>query len=198
VVKGATLRSGFVLAAVVVAIFFSRDVRGEDWIFYGGSGQEDVEEWMFRDRYVLNKLKLVPESEARTLHYFDQDSAASSSPFPGGIVRVWEKSVLRKLTKSYDEARKEIEREEEKRLGRKLTVLDFAQVFPLAVNRATKETTTLFEINCDSKEFFIMEVNNYDKEGKRMTRETTMAMDLWFHIQPGTMVEALSRKVCEE
>ncbi len=196
--KGPIFRFGVFLAAVALGVFFHRDVRGEDWLFYGGSGQEDVEEWMFRDRYVLNKLKPVAESEAKTYHYYDQDSVASNSPFPGGIVRVWEKSILQKQTKSYDEARDDIEKEEEKRLGRKLTVLDFARLFPLAVNRATKETTTLFEINCDSREFFITEVNNYDKTGKRMTRETTMAMNLWFYIQPQTMMEALSRIVCKE
>jgi hypothetical protein len=197
-VERATFRLEFVLAAVALAIFSHSNVRGEDWVFYGGSSQKHVEEWMFRDRYVLNKLKPVPEADAKTFHYYDQDSVASNSPFPGGIVRVWEKSVLQKKTKSYDDARDDIEKEEEKRLGRELTVLDFARLFPLTVNRATKETTTLFEINCSSKEFFIMEVNNYDKAGKRMTRETTMAMDLWFHIQPETMVEALSRKVCEQ
>lgn len=151
---------------------------------------------ILRDWSRLNALKPVPKTEARTYHYYDLDSVAANSPFPGGSVRVWEKSVLQTEIKSYEEAREEIKEEEEARLKRKITVLDYAWLFPLAVNRATKESETSYTIDCDGREFFILEVNNYDKAGKRMTREANMTMDLWFPIQPDTMMELLYKEAC--
>ena len=146
----------------------------------------------------MNKLKPVPKAEAKTFHYYDQDSVASNSPFPGGSVRVWEKAVLQREIAGYDEAREKIKKEEETRLRRKINVLDYAWLFPLAVNRASKETETLYDIDCDSREFFILEVNNYDKEGKRMTREASAAMDLWFPLQPDTLMGLLYQEVCKQ
>jgi hypothetical protein len=182
---------------VVAGLVAGTAAWGDDWAFYGGSGQEGVEESILRDRYVLNRYRPVPKEEAKTYHYYDPDSAASNSPYSGSVVRVWEKSVLQKETKGYDDAREEVQREEEARLGRPINVLDYGRLFPLAVNRATKETATLLEINCASRQFIVLEIDNYDKTGKRMTRETTMAMDLWFHIQPETMMEALYQIVCK-
>jgi Surface-adhesin protein E len=195
--KPISLVLGFILMAVGITVFACTEVLADDWIFYGGSGQEGVEESILRDRYVLNRYRPVLREEARTYHYYDPDSVAADSPYSGSIVRVWERSVLQKETKGYDNAREEVQTEEEARLGRKINVLDYARLFPLAVNRATKETTTLLEINCASRQFIVLEIDNYDKTGKRMTRETTMAMDLWFHIQPETMMEALYRLVCK-
>ena len=153
---------------------------------------------ILRDWSRLNALTPVPKTEARTYHYYDLDSVAPNSPFPGGSVRVWEKSVLQTEIKSYEEAREEIKEEEEARLKRKITVLDYAWLFPLAVNRATKESETSYNRDCDGREFFILEVNNYDKAGKRMTREANMTMDLWFPIQPETMMELLRKEVCTQ
>ena len=192
---------GVIIVIIVIigfSIFASAEVWGDDWVFYGGSGQGEVKELLLRDWSRLNKLKPVPKTEAKTYHYYDQDSVASNSPFPGGIVRVWEKAALQKEIESYEEAREEIKKEEEIRLGRKINVLDYAWLFPLAVNRASKETETLYEIDCDSREFFILEVNNYDKARQRMTRETNMAMDLWFPIQPETVMELLYKEVCKQ
>ena len=169
---------GIVAVVVGCSVFASVEVRGEDWVFYGGSDQGEVRELVLRDWSRLNTLRPVPRTEARTYHYYDRDSVASNSPTPGGIVRVSEKAVLQREMESYEEARDEIRKEEETRLKRKITVLDYAWLFPLAVNRATKESETLYEIDCDGREFFILEVNNYDKTGKRMTREANGAMDL--------------------
>ena len=196
--KPLSVKFGVILAIVGFSIFASAEVWGDDWVFYGGSSQGEVKELILRDWSRLNKFKPVPKTEAKTFHYYDQDSVASNSPFPGGSVRVWEKAVLQREIESYDEAREEIKKEEETRLKRKINVLDYAWIFPLAVNRASKETETLYDIDCDSREFFIFEVNNYDKAGKRMTRETNMAMDLWFPIQPGTMMELLYKEVCKQ
>jgi len=195
-VKSLSVKLGIIFA-VGLSIFAFSEVRADDWVFYGGSGQGEEKELILRDWSRLNKLKPVPKTEARTYHYYDRDSVASNSPFPGGSVRVWEKAVLQKEIKSYEEAREEIKEEEETRLKRKINVLDYAWLFPLAVNRASKETETLYDIDCDSREFFILEVNNYDKAGKRMTREANMVMDLWFPIQPGTMMEVLYNEVCK-
>lgn len=123
---------------------------------------------------------------------------ATAFPYPGGIVRVWEKAVVQRETPSYAKAREAVEREEEKRLKRKLTVLDAAKIFPLAINRATKEITTLYEINCDTLEFFIMEGNNYDSAGDRIAREANFDMNLWVAVRPGSVMEVLSKKMCEQ
>jgi hypothetical protein len=197
-VKGASFKSGFALATIVVGIFFAGDVRGDDWVFYSGSAQEPPKGTVLRDWYGLNRIKPVAKDKAKTHHFFDQDSVAFSSPFGGGIVRVWEKAVLQRETKDYEDAKADIEKEEERRLNRRISVLDYAWIFPSAVNRATKEATTLYEINCDSRDFFILEGNTYDKAGKRMTREATFDMDLWLPIQPGTVMEALAREVCKQ
>jgi hypothetical protein len=145
----------------------------------------------------LNRLNPVPENEANVLHYYDGDSVASNSPLPGGIVKVWEKSVFKKETKSYEDAKAEVEKEEEVRLNRKIGILDYGWLFPMAVNRATKEVTTFLQVNCGSNEYFIIEVNTYDKAGERMTREVIGDEYLWSPIRSGTIIEVLSRKVCE-
>jgi len=196
--KPISVKLGFILMAVGLAVLASTEVWGEDWVFYGGSAQGEEKKLILRDWSRLNKLKPVPKAEAKTFHYYDQDSVASNSPFPGGSVRVWEKAVLQREIESYEEAREKIKREEETRLKRKINVLDYAWLFPLAVNRASKETETLYDIDCDSREFFILEVNNYDKEGKRMTREASAAMDLWFPLQPDTLMGLLYQEVCKQ
>ncbi len=195
--KASSVRPGVILVAVGLALLAHAEVRGDDWVFYGGSREETVEGSTLRDWYVLNKRGLVPKTEATAYHYYDRDSAASNSPFPGGIVRVWEKYILQRETKTYDEAREDIEKEEEARLKREISPLDYGWLFLFATNRATKEVATLYEINCDSQEFFILEVNHYDKAGKRMTRETNSNPDLWFPIRPETMLELLSKEVCK-
>jgi len=185
-----------ILLALALAAFAAAEALGDDWVFYGGSLQQQGGGPGLRDSYELNRLEPAPKTEATAYHYYDRDSLGYSSPFPGGIVRVWEKAVFQKETKAYKEARKEVEREQEKKLGRKITVLDYAWLFPLAVKRATKEITTLYEINCDSREFYVMEVNNYDKTGDRLTRETIFDKDLWLPIRPHTLMEALSKEIC--
>jgi len=184
------------MAAGLVA--FAGAARGEEWVFYSGSRLTGDTGPALRDWYGLNRLTPVPEAEAPALHYYDLDSVASNYPYPGGIVRVWEKAVVQRETKSYAKAREEVEREEEKKLKRKLTVLDAAKVFPLAVNRATKEITTLYEINCDTLEFFILEANNYDSEGDRIAREANFDMNLWIAVRPGSVMEVLSKKMCQQ
>jgi len=185
-----------ILLAITLAGATLSEARGDDWVFYGGSIQKEDRGLELKDWYELNRLKPAPKTEATAHHYYDRDSLGYSSPFPGGIVRVWEKAVFQRETKDYEEARMDVEREEEKRLGRKITVLDYAWLFPLAVKRATKEITTLYEINCDSKEFFILEVNSYDKTGDRLTRETIFDKDLWLSIQTGTLMGVLSSEIC--
>jgi hypothetical protein len=192
------VKFGIAIAVSGFCLLASGEVRGEDWVFYGGSGQGEVKELILRDWSRLNHLTPVPKTEAKTHHYYDRDSVASNSPLPGGTIRVWEKAVLQSDLKSYEEAREEIKKEEETRLKRKINMLDYAWLFPLAVNRASKETETFYDIDCESKEFFILEVNNYDKEGKRMTREANMAMDLWFPIRPNTVMELLYKEVCSQ
>jgi hypothetical protein len=191
-------RWGLFLAAFALAVLFSTDVMGIDWVFYCASGREEAEGLTLRDWYGLNSLTCTPKIGASSYHYYDRDSLASSSPFPGGIVRVWEKSVLQKETESYDETRDAIAKEEEIRRKRKINELDYAWLFPMAVNKAAKETATLFEIDCDSEKFLVLEGDNYDKAGQRMSRETTFDMELWLPIQPKTVMEALYRNVCEK
>jgi hypothetical protein len=189
-------RMEFILLAVALAGFAATEARGDDWVFYGASFQKEDRGPELRDWYELNRLKPVAQTQATAYHYYDRDSLGYSSPFPGGIVRVWEKAVFQRETKTYEEAKEEVEREEEKRLNRKITIVDYAWLFPIAVKRAAKEITTLYEINCDSKEFFIMEVNSHDKTGDRLTRETIFDKDLWLPIQHGTLMEALSKEIC--
>jgi Surface-adhesin protein E len=196
-VKSLSFEFRVILAVVGLSIFAFSEVRGDDWVFYGGSREKGVKESTLRDWYLLNRLRPVPKNEATTYHYYDRDSVASNYPYPGGIVRVWEKYVFERETKTYEEVREEIEKEEEARLKRKLNPLDYGWLFPFVANRATKEVTTLYEINCDTREFFIMEVNQYDKAEKRMTRETNMEMTLWVVIQPETIMELLCKEVCK-
>jgi len=186
------------LATLALVLLAASGGRGEEWVIYEGSGARGESGTALRDWYVLNRLTPLPRSGAAAHHYYDLDSVASNSPFPGGIVRVWEKFVFQKETLTYDEAREAIRKETEARLKRKLTALDYGWLFPAAVNRATREITTLYEINCDSLEFYILEVSAYDKAGKRMTRDVNMDRDLWIPVQPGTVLEALSRIVCQQ
>ena len=189
---------GLVLAAFLLAVFFSTDVMGIDWVFYCASGREEAKGLTLRDWYGLNSLKCTPKIGASSYHYYDLDSLASNSPFPGGTFRVWEKSVLQKETETYDETRETIIKEEEIRRKRKINELDYAWLFPTAVNRAAKEITTLFEIDCGTERFFILEGDNYDKAGQRMTRETAFDSELRSPIQPKTVMEALFQNVCNE
>ena len=191
------IKLGGILAAVVLSVLAHADARGDDWVLYGATRQGEVHDSTLREWYALNRLGPVSENDATALHYYDQDSVASNSPFPGGKVRVWEKSVFKKGTKSYEDAKADIEREEEARLNRKIGVLDYGWLFPMAVNRATKEISMFIEVNCDTNEFFIKEANTYDKTGERMTREIIPDEYFWSPIRSGTIMEVLSRKVCE-
>jgi len=182
--------------ALALSAYAAREALGHDWVFYGGSFQQAGSGPELRDWYELNRLGPAPKAQATAYHYYDRDSLGYSSPFPGGIVRVWEKGVLQRETKDYEDAREEIIREEEKRLKRKITVMDYGWIFPMAVNRATKEIATLYEIDCDSRDFLILEGNTYDKAGKRMSREATFEMELWLPVQPGTVLELLAKEVC--
>jgi len=185
------------LSTAVLSVIVCAHARGDDWVFYGGTRPGKVDDSTLREWYGLNRLNPVPEKEATALHYYDQDSAASNSPFPGGLVRVWEKSILKKETKTYEDVKAEIEKEESAKLNRKISVLDYGRIFPMAVNRATKEITIYLEVNCDTNEYFIKEANTYDKTGKRMTREVISDKYFWSPIRSGTMMDVLSRKVCE-
>lgn len=188
---------GPVLAAFALAILFRVDAQGHDWVFYCASNREEAAGTTLRDWYGLNTLTCRPKAGASSYHYYDRDSLGAATPFPGGIVRVWEKSVLQKETETYEEARDAIAREEGTRRKRKINELDYAWLFPMAVNRAAKETATLFEIDCDNEKFMVMEGNNYDKVGQRMSRETAFEKELWLPIQPDTVMEALYRNVCQ-
>jgi hypothetical protein len=182
--------------SVIFLIIFHFSASAEEWVFYAGTFQSPVPDSTRREWYSLNRLSPLPEGKANVLHYFDQDSVAYNSPFPGGKVKVWEKSVYQKETKSYEEIKAEIEKEEEKRLNRKITVLDYGRLFPMAVNRATKEVTTLLEIDCSGKEFFIIEVNTYDKTGDRLSREIIPDEYLWSPVGSNSIMEVLAQKIC--
>jgi hypothetical protein len=186
---------GIILFAAGAALACCRKLRADDWIFYGASFQAETSSTL-KDWYGLNRLPLVEKDKGNTYHFYDQDSLAASSPLPGSITRIWEKSVVQRETKNYFETKKEIEQEGEKKLQRKITALDQGWIFPLAVKRATKETHTLFEINCGTGEFIILEVNHYDRDGNRMSRETNMDRETWHAIEPGTIMEALSQQIC--
>ncbi len=186
---------GIILFAAGAVLACCRELRADDWIFYAASLQAETSSTL-KDWYGLNRLPLVEKDKGNTFHFYDQDSLAASSPLPGSITRIWEKSVVQKETKNYFETKKEIEQEEEENLQRKITALDQGWIFPLAVKRATKETHTLFEINCGTGEFIILEVNHYDKDGNRMSRETNMDKETWHVIEPGTIMEALSQQIC--
>jgi len=186
-----------VLGALLISLLAGIEAQGEEWIFYAGSSQGEVHDATLREWYGLNRFMPVSQNEATALHYYDRDSVASNSPFPGGTVRVWEKSVLKKTTKPYEEAKAEVEKEESAKLKRQISVLDYAWIFPMAVNRATKEITIYLEINCDTGEYFIKEANTYDKTGARMTQEKISDMYFWSLIRPGTLVAMLSQNLCQ-
>lgn len=195
--KSPSIKSFLILFVMGVALF-PFILRADDWILYAASNAGDDPGMASRDWYVLNKKKPVSDVEAMAFHYYDRESVGGNFDFPGGIFRVWEKYVVQRNTKSYEEAKTEVEKEEERRLKRTITALDYAWLFPRAVNRATKEVQTLYEINCDSGEFIILEVNHYDKDGNRMTRETNMNMELWYPIEPDTVMQAFFQKICRE
>src|SRR5512143_4093997 len=111
--KSPAVRLVFVLWAFALIILVRKDVQADDWLFYAGTRQGEVHDSTRREWYSLNRLNSVPENEANVLHYYDRDSVASNSPLPGGIVKVWEKSVFKKETKSYEDAKAEVEKEEE-------------------------------------------------------------------------------------
>lgn len=196
--KSSLARLIFFLALFGSAALFGAESRGEDWVFYAGSAHEEAGGAGLRDWYGINRLKPLPREEAKTDHYYDKDSVAFNSPFPGGTARVWEKSVIRRETKIYEEARGDIWKEEEARLNKKLNPLEAAHLFPDAIKRATKEIKTLFEINCETREATLLEINIYDKAGKRMSREFNRDSTLWFGVQPGTVMDLLQSKACKE
>lgn len=186
------------LSLFAFVALFCGESRGEDWVFYTGSAHEEAGGPGLRDWYGMNRLKPLPREEAKTDHYYDKDSVAFNSPFPGGTVRVWEKSVIRRETKIYEEAREEVWKEEEARRDRKLSPLEAAHLFPDAIRKATKEIKTLYEINCDTREATLLEINLYDRAGKRMSREFNRDATLWFGVQSGTVMDLLQSKVCKE
>jgi hypothetical protein len=168
----------------------------EDWVLYAASPGEEETGATLKEWYRLNRIKPAPDSAAAVRHYYDRNSLAAGTPFSGGIVRVWEKAVMPGIDRNYFEVKQDIERQEEQRLGRKLTGLDQAWIFPLAVKRATRETRILFEINCDSGEFVILEVDHYDKDGNNMSHESNMDRGTWHAVEPGTVMEALLKRSC--
>jgi hypothetical protein len=196
--KRVTIRLVSIILAISLVLLASFSGWGEDWVIYQGSGALAENGAALRDWYTLNWLAPEPRSGASAHHYYDRDSVASNSPFPGGTVRVWEKFAFQRESPTYKEAKEELERLERARLNRTLSVFDMARLFPVAVNRATKEVTTYYEINCDTNEFFILEVNTYDKTGHRMTREVISDKYLWSTIKSETVMEALSRIVCQQ
>jgi hypothetical protein len=183
-----------VLALSAIA---AAQAHADDWVVYSASDARGETGRALRGWYELNKLEPLPRDGPAALHYYDRDSVASNSPFPGGTVKVWEKMVYQGEKKTYEEAREDVEREERARLKRKLDVFDMARLFPVTVNRTVKEVTTFYEVNCDTGEFFILEVNTYDKTGFRMTREVVSDKYLWSAVQQGTIMEVLSRILCE-
>jgi hypothetical protein len=190
-------KAGTTFILIGIFLILMSNARADDWIFYSASMAGADPGSKLRDWYILNKIKPVPEKEARAYHYFDRESIGGNVGFPGGIFRVWEKYVIQRETKGYEETKAEVEKEEEIRRGKKLNSLDYAWLFPLVVNRAAKEIQTLYEINCDSREFIILEINHYDIDGNRMSRDANMEMDLWYPIEPGTVMEALFQHICQ-
>ena len=186
-----------ILAIVGLSVLASSDGWAEEWVLYAGSSPVEDEQSGLIDWYASNKLKPASETRATVHHYYDRESVASNSPVGGVIFRVWEKSVTQGEIRTYDETIEEIEKEEEKKLKRRTTILDMARVFPIAVKRAAKEIATLYEINCENGEFYVLEVNTYDKTGQRMTRKLNMDTASWATVHPGTVMELLSKEVCK-
>jgi hypothetical protein len=189
-------RSMFFAAVLAATASNSALAGGDDWVAYAASDPARKAESTLGHSYILNVLVPVSGDAASADHFYDRDSVARSSPGAGGIVRVWERYVLRAETLSYEQTIASVEGAEEKRLGRKVSPIEHARLFPLAVQKATKEVRTLYEINCDSREFIILEVDHYDKDDQRMTRETNFAMGQWYRVEPGTVMDALFRQVC--
>lgn len=195
--RAAALRFAPLLA--LVALLAGAQAQDEaEWEPYAASAWGMSGHAFLNDWYVLNKLEPVAdETVASARHYYDRASLASNAfEGAGGTIRVWEKIRFEGITRSYEEVRAEVVKEEQQQLGRPLTVLDMARVFPHAVNQATKEIRTLFEINCESGEFIVLEVNLYDVEGSRMISEKNANMDLWYAIRPGTVMSLLAGKAC--
>ena len=197
--RAAALSFAPILALVVLLAGARARAQDEgEWEPYAASAWGMSGHAFLNDWYVLNKLEpLADETEAGSRHYYDRGSLASNAfEGAGGTIRVWEKILFDGTTRPYAEVRAEVEKEEEQRLGRPLTVIDMARVFPHAVNQATKEIRTLFEINCESGEFIVLEVNLYDVEGGRMISEKNANVDLWYAIRPGTVMSLLAGKAC--
>lgn len=178
------------------ALLFPPQAGAEEWSLYGQSSRRPLRQAAPADWYALNKIMPVPAAEASADHYIDEESMGTSPIAASNIIRVWEKTVFKNESKPYEATRADVEKEEEQRLGRGLTVLDMARIFPLAVNRATKEIRTLYEINCESREFVILEVDLFDVEGGRIIRETNPNLDIWYPVSPGTLMEVLYAKTC--
>ncbi len=166
------------------------------WLLYGLSQRASADRGRVWDWYALNKLAPSAPDEATAEHYVSEGSLDPSLIAEAAIVRIWERSVFRRPAKPFEEARREVLGEEERRLGRKLGIIDMPGLFPLVVSRAVKEVRTLFEINCYSNEFTILEVNIYDSEGSRMVREAGFNTDIWMPIAPGTLMDAFAKKAC--
>ncbi len=193
-----SVKAGLTLFIIGMILVNSSKAGADEWVFYAGSMAGMDPGLKLRDWYILNRIKPLPKAGAGAYHYFDRESIGGNVGFPGGIFRVWEKYVIQRETINYEDAKAEVEREEETKLKRKLRALDYAWLFPLVVNRAAKEIQTLFEINCDSREFIILEVNHYDVDGKRMARDVNMDMKLWYSIEPGTIMDALFQQICRQ
>lgn len=193
-----SFKCGVILLIIGMALIPFGEAWAHEWVFYAASIAGEDPGQKLRDWYILNRIEPVPIEEAGAHHFFDRESIGGNIGFPGGVFRVWEKYVVQSETRGYEETKAEVEKEEERRLGRKPNSIDYGWLFPLIVNRATKEIHTLYEINCDSKEFIILEVNYYDKDGIRMTRDTNMDMSLWYTIEPGTVMEALFLQICKD
>lgn len=169
----------------------------EEWVFFTASDKPPNRDQTLIDWYQANSLKPAPEDKAAIRHYYEEESVSANSPFGGGTVRVWGKAVVQGDVKPYNQTMAELEREEEKRLRRKLTTLDTSWLFPMAVSRSIKEINTQYEISCDEKEFYIYEVNSIDASGEKMTRQLNMDTAIWVRIKSGSVMEELFKRVCQ-
>ncbi len=195
------LRSWAWLVSAALGLFclIPANVRGgDDWVRYAQSRGGASSRTAPRNPYILNKLAPASGSEITADHYFDRDSVGENFPGSGGIVRVWEKYVLRGDFENYEKTLEEVEAGEEKALKRKLTSIDHAWLYRLAINRAAKEVRTLYEINCDSGEFIVLEINLFDIDGRRLAREAAFAMGVWYPVEPGSVMEVLFSRICRQ
>jgi hypothetical protein len=189
-------RKTFLLCGGLLMMVHSGSLA-EEWVFYTASGDPPERNRALIDWYQANSLKPVAEDKATIRHYYDEESVSANSPFGGGTVRVWGKSVVKGEVKSYDATMRDLERQEEKRLKRKLTALDAARIFPQAVSAAVKEITAQYEIACDEKDLYVREVNSFDSTGAKMTRQLNMDTAFWVPIQSGSVMEELMKRVCQ-